>query len=368
MSWNEEKLPKQTIDAAATTANDAAARAAALKASGNTKTKTFGCDYGQIFSPIEINKSPDDITDKFPSFQKIAINKSESGGVFASRTRTATDGGVVPYSEDLDPYFFTGGNSDPTDTTPLVEGKTEINTVHNEGDGEDLAVIKNTTISQVRTVGLKGPLLLSSWGYDMGGKPVPSKEETGDDSFRFKPDFSGQRADLKTGPVHLLWDEERQVWSGGLPMLMGVATSDIESPEDPTTPTTFTMHVLRKGDDGAEPPFVTLPGNNAEEVELSNFDPSLSQKMITKDREGEHDWEENPSLVWVLAIKMNYTWIPFYVGCPDECKEPSHCVALYKDDPVYAGQPGAAEAKNWECENGECVFVDSDDEPTTGSP
>ena len=90
--------------------------------------------------------------------------------------------------------------------------------------------------------------------------------------------------------------------------------------------------------------------------------------MITKDREGDHDWEENPSLVWVLAIKMNYTWIPFYVGCPDECKEPSHCVALYKDDPVYAGQPGAAEAKNWECENGECVFVDSDDEPTTGSP
>mgnify|MGYP003676494667 CR=1 FL=1 len=232
--YNPNKTAATPVNSAATTANDGAARAAALKASGNTKTKTFGCDYGQIFSPIEINKSPDDITDKFPSFKKIAINESESGGVFGSRHVAATDGGVVPYSEDLDNFFFTGGNEDPNDKTPLIEGTTDINTVHNDGDGEDLAVRKNTTISQVRTIGLKGPLLLSSWGYDMGGKPVPSKEETGDDSFRFKPDFFGQRADLKTGPVHLLWDEERQVWSGGLPMLMGVATSNIESPEDPT--------------------------------------------------------------------------------------------------------------------------------------
>ena len=84
----------------------------------------------------------------------------------------------------------------------------------------------------MRTVGLKGPLLLSSWGYDMGGKPVPAKSKEGDDSFRFKPFFAAQRSTWKTGPVHLLWDEERQVWTGGLPMLMGVATSDIEAPED----------------------------------------------------------------------------------------------------------------------------------------
>ena len=67
--YNKDKIPCQPIDGAGTTANDAATRAARLKASGNTKTKTFGCDYGQILSPIEINKSPDDITDKFPSYQ-----------------------------------------------------------------------------------------------------------------------------------------------------------------------------------------------------------------------------------------------------------------------------------------------------------
>ena len=227
--YNKDNIPCQLIDGAGTTANDAATRAARLKASGNTKTKTFGCDYGQILSPIEINKSPDDITDKFPSFQKIAINKSESGGGFASRTQKDGDGGVVPYSEDLDPYFYTGGNKEATDTKPIIEGKTDINTVHNTskakesaGEAGDLNVRKNDTIDQVRTVGLKGPILLSSWGYDMGGKPVPAKSEDGDDSFRFKPFFAAQRSTWKTGPVHLLWDEERQVWTGGLPMLMGV--------------------------------------------------------------------------------------------------------------------------------------------------
>lgn len=373
--WNREKTPPQDLNAAATTANDGAARAAAQKVSSNTTTKTFGCDYSQIFSPIEINKSPDDITDKFPSFQKVTINKSESGGGFASRTRTATDGGVVPYAEDLDPYFFTGGNEDPADTKPIVEGKIDFSTVHNKGDGEDLAIRKNNTIDQVNTVGLKGPMLMSGWGYDIADKPVPRKEETGDDSFRFPADFAGQRSDWKTGPVHLLWDEERQVWAGGLPMLMGVATSDIEAPEDPTTPTTFTMQILRKGDDGAEPPFITRSASSngtgtgskiMEEVKLQNFDPSLSQKMVTKDRSSEHDWEENPSLVWVLAIKMNYTWIPFYVGCPPECAESLHCVNLYKDDEAYKDREGVEDAVNWECEDGECVF--NDPEPTSTGP
>jgi hypothetical protein len=336
---------------------------------------------------------------------------------------------LIPYSEDLDPYFYTGGNKDLDDRSPIIEGKTDINTVHNTskakesaGEAGYLNVRKNDTIDQVRTVGLKGPVLLSSWGYDMGGKPVPAKAKQGDDSFRFKPFFAARRSLWKTGPVHLLWDEERQVWTGGLPMLMGVATTDIEAPEDPTQPTQFTIQVLRhRGEPSAngngasggvntceigyrcnngfcepdaefleslrqlgipipegtlpeldppvscssnqretssENPFTTLPGENAEELELNNFDPSLSQKVITKNREGDHDWEENPSLVWVLAIKMNYTWIPFYVGCPPECVESSDCVNLYREE--MDGIPGADSARNWECDNGECVFTPPD--------
>ena len=318
----------------------------------------FGCSLEAIYSPVQIKKAMRDVSTAVPSMREIGVNGSEMGN-FGSRTYTAGEGGVSPTSEDLDPYFF---NNFDQDGSYMID-KSDINTVVNVSDGDpDLSVRKSKNINEVRTLGLRGPLLLSSWGFDIGDKPVPSFEEKGDGSFVFPGELSDDRSNWKTGPVHLLWDDERQVWAGGLPMLMGVATSDIEAPEDPITPTIFTMEVLRRGDGNPywdDTPFVTMPGGTPESVTLSNFDPSVGQKLITKDREGDHDWEENPSLVWVLAIKMNYTWIPFYIGCPPECTEPAHCVALYKDDPVYAGRPGVDDAANWECDDGECVFTES---------
>jgi len=350
VNYKIDKIPDQPIDAASTTANDAATRNASLQRADNQQeAKTFGADYGQIFSPIEINKSPTDTPNKYPTFKKITKNEAEKGGY---ATRNSQEGGVVPYSEDLDPYFFTHANDNVNDNTPIIQGKTDISTVHNDGDGDDLNPRKNNTIEEVRTVGLKGPILLSSWGYDIGGKPVPARSREGDDSFKFRGSFAGQRSSWKTGPVHLLWDEERQVWSGGLPMLMGVATSDIDAPKDPRTPTTFTMEVLRKNDSDDETSFHPVPGQ-PEEVELENYDPSIDQKLVlaNRDPDGEHDWETNPSLVWILAVKMNYKWIPFYVGCPPECVTSEHCAKLYEGDP-----------SDWECEGGECVATGNEEE------
>ena len=370
------------VETVVNTAQGAATQASSMKS--DQFDTTFGCDLAQILSPLQIKKKAKDVKTDLPSMREIGINESEFGN-FANRTFEPGEGGVVPYAEDLDPYFFNAWNPDSDHVVDDGDMNSVINKSDDDPDDPDLSVNKNTNINEVRTVGLRGPILVSGWGYDIGGKPVPAKKKEGDDSFKFSNKLGFDRAEWKTGPVDLLWDDERQVWAGGLPMLMGVATSDIEAPDDPTKPTTFTMEILRKrgetsttetngngngsSDDSSngngngngngtgasdESPFQTLPGK-PEEVTLSNFDPSLSQKIITKNREGDHDWEENPSLVWVLAIKMNYTWIPFYVGCPDECKAPEDCVALYKDDPEYAGQ-GGDEAKNWECEDGDCVF------------
>ena len=378
------------VEAAVSTAQGIATQGASMKE--EQFNATFGCDLAQIISPIQIKKKAKDVKTDIPSMREIGVNPSEFGN-FANRTFEDGEGGVVPYAEDLDPYFFNSWNEDRESILDNSDMNSVINKSEDDPDDPDLAINKNTNINEVRSIGLKGPLLLSAWGYDVGGKPVPAKEKEGDDSFRFSTKLAHDRAEWKTGPVDLLWDDERQVWAGGLPMLMGVATSDIEAPEDPTKPKEFTMEVLRKrgessetqtngngngnGNGGSgyssngngngngngtsasnESPFQTLPGK-PEEVILSNFDPSLSQKMVTKNREGEHDWEKNPSLVWVLAIKMNYTWIPFYVGCPPECTEASHCVNLYKDDPAYKDRAGAGDAVNWECEDGECVFNDT---------
>lgn len=64
-------------------------------------------------------------------------------------------------------------------------------------------------ISGVRSVGLKSPMWLSGWGYDINGNPVPAN--TGD-STKFHPRAFYDPSTWKSGPVDLRWDESRGVW------------------------------------------------------------------------------------------------------------------------------------------------------------
>ena len=333
-----ETRPSQgyVIDAGTATGLGMASELAGM--TDEAKTGSFGASDEQIFSPIQIKKNAQNANSNLPSMRQININSFELGN-FASRSFTPGNGGVVPYAEDLDPYFFDKfGNND----TSIIEKSDFVFVVNESNDEPDLAVARNSDIFEVRTMGMRGPMLMSGWGYDVGDKPVPSLAQTGDNSFKFAAELGNDRTKWKSGPVHLMWDDERKVWTGGLPMLMGVAISDITAPPDPRSPTIFQMEVLRADGSG---PFVTLP-NAPERVELSNYDPSIEQKLILADRDpdGTHDWVTNPSLVWVLAVKMNYTWIPFYVGCPPECVTNEHCVNIYG--------PG------FECEEGDCVSAD----------
>ena len=435
--------------------NSAEGSAAQMAQGGDAVyARTFGCDLTQIFSPIQIKKDPTQASNNLPSMKSSATNTSESGS-FTHRSTTGQGlGGAVPYGEDLDPYFsLVGSNGD--NLIKDQDAGTVVNEDDDNPDDPELDMHKAQNITEVRTVGIKGPALMSGWGFDMADKPVPSKSSgpwmnnpdfndseaispdnpysipdpnySKGDTFLFSEKLSGDRSKWKSGPIHLLWDEERQVWSGGLPMLMGVATSDVVAPEDPTSPTEFTIEILRhrsreilfdeetnacsSAEDCPEgftcnnttgyceqetvTPFMPLPGT-PEEVTLKNFDPSMSQKLVTRNRErtaldpdwpdvncadvsdcnnanlsgpskcednkcveippGAHNWLDNPSLVWVLAIKMNYVWIPFYIGCPPECLTSEHCVSLYKDDPNFEELPGVDSPANWECSDGECVF------------
>ena len=71
----------------------------------------FGCSHEQILSPIQIKRTASEVNEDLPAMRKITINESERGN-FASRTYAAGSGGVVPYSEDSDPYFFNRFNGD----------------------------------------------------------------------------------------------------------------------------------------------------------------------------------------------------------------------------------------------------------------
>lgn len=61
----------------------------------------------------------------------------------------------------------------------------------------------------IRSVGLKSPIVLTGWGFDVDGEPVPSSGDS------FHPEASYNPKLWKSGPVDLRWDEDRGVWTGG---------------------------------------------------------------------------------------------------------------------------------------------------------
>jgi hypothetical protein len=66
--------------------------------------------------------------------------------------------------------------------------------------------------SGIRGVGLKSPMVLTGWGYDVNDSPVPADIN---DSNKFHPQANWNMNLWKSGPVDLRWDEERGVWTGG---------------------------------------------------------------------------------------------------------------------------------------------------------
>jgi len=67
-------------------------------------------------------------------------------------------------------------------------------------------------VENIRAVGFRAPMVLSGWGFDTNGSPVPVDPN---DSSAFASGAFSNPALWKTGPVDLRWDDARKVWTGG---------------------------------------------------------------------------------------------------------------------------------------------------------
>jgi len=272
----------------------------------NAYDVSFGCTQEQLFSPVgvqhpnNVRLKPDvnlpDPKSGFSYIRKPTALSDTKDGLFD----TGNSKQVSPTSFDLDPYFR---------FEKVDFGATVTNDFQWFGGNQNnLAFERRNNVSnnadEYRTYGVKGPMLMSGWGYDVNGNPVPGKQNK-----QFDPAMPSQdRSSWKSGPVDLKWDEERQVWAGGLQFVEGVLTKSITRPLTPFKPTTSgKMKLRRRFFNGNEYKWET----SDEEITITNRDPSLKVTIGANGKTSE-GYE-----VYCMCVRINYEWRVVYVSCDD---------------------------------------------------
>ena len=253
------------------------------------------CSPEQIWSPMSIDLSPT-ATSVTPGFRPPGQghNDDDDDGVFGG---TSTQ--VGPTNLDLNPYFgFTLTN---TDFQVVINSNTPSYVGAGQSSDLNLFKVDVTNVQNVRTLGMRGPLLLSGWGFDIASMPAPA-----DDSGQlFIAETGINRAFWKTGPVDLMWDDERQVWCGGLLMVEGILQEDLHKATSIDNPTTAKVLLYRSVDGSwtsmASRKKLDDSGTMEESIVLTNRDTSLEAKAGAN--------------TFVLAVRINYEWRPLAVTC-----------------------------------------------------
>jgi hypothetical protein len=115
---------------------------------------------------------------------------------------------TIPHVGTLNPY---GGNHD----IMVVAKNFDITTASGDVDvffNEHLLDVSEVAPTSVKSIALKGPLVVAGWGYNIDGNPVPANP---DDSSEFMEDHRKRMDQWKCGPVDLRWDDSRKVWAAG---------------------------------------------------------------------------------------------------------------------------------------------------------
>ena len=125
----------------------------------------FGCSDEQIFSPVKISQyNNSSWSGGNPSFST-AVSQNNYG---STERGGFSSGSVGPGVDDLNPYY-----SNTLDN--FFSGLDFIEVVNDSYEGLNIRKLSSIP-SAVFTTGLRGPLIVSGWGYDLCDRPVPSSD------------------------------------------------------------------------------------------------------------------------------------------------------------------------------------------------
>ena len=274
---------------------------------GASPGNTSMCSMEQLFSPIIIRKDADRGSAIISGFEMPSSDSGTIEGAFGGSKEH-----VGPTRAEIDPYF-----SSVAGDSGFWMQNSDFQMTYNNGSPQDgsgadvnLNKVNRDSVSTIAVNHFRGPLILSGWGFDIAERPVPS---VGDNPFQFDTNAVNDRGTWKSGPVDLRWDGQRKVWTAGHQMIHGIATSDITSPDDPCSPTYFNIKVFRNQSQGAV---------------AGELNPSLGEVVRVANRDTSLDQEEAQGKVYVVAARINYEWVPVWVGCPEDDPEsdPPECL------------------------------------------
>lgn len=291
----------------------ASADAAAM--AGMNRNNTHYCSMEQVFSPITVTKgiptAAEEIRGAGPTGMP-ELPKTEDGKFGGGDN--LNEGAVGPTLFELNPYFSQISGDDGSSHFASCDYQLVINNgrdsrygqyggelnIHKigwkdpEGDEDDDLEGGRAAVGVVRTIGLRGPVLVSGWGFDLSDNSAPGSFD--------------DRTTWATGPIDLKWDTERKVWSGGHQIICGFAkAADVVPPPplgDPGTPKKkFELKVLRwTGERELADGNIGIEGDpkceiSEETVQCVNRDPNLDLTDSENDD------------VFIVAIRINYEWI-----------------------------------------------------------
>jgi len=248
----------------------------------------------QMFSPILIRKGSGS-WGAIPSFENPQGATDESGPFGNNQ--------VGPTRNELDPYFSRVLGGDGSHWIQQCDYQIMVNDGRATRGSRDINIRKtDRNIRNVSVTALRGPLIVSGWGFDICDRPVPNAGVSA--PYSFPGNVVNDRKTWKTGPVNLQWDDERKVWQAGPQILCGVVSGRIVAPINPCYPTQFVVKVFRKQGWWSWIGGGVSACDLGETILCKNRDPSLSQDAVQ-------------GMIFVVAVRINYEWIPIWVGCPE---------------------------------------------------
>ena len=203
----------------------------------------------------DANRSPGD-AEYFPTFERPYSTMRDDGTVMnavddwwhagtSSFGRKAGNFGHIT-SASLNPYASGHAIAGVMKNTKISDVATSIGGF--ALDAQQPGMAEGTSENVARPFGLRGPMVLSGWGFDVDGMPVPNARFEaalkdadpesptyglpmglgGAEKFlpaggaasqahkHFLPYYMSRPDQWKAGPIDLRWDRDRKVWVGGL--------------------------------------------------------------------------------------------------------------------------------------------------------